>query len=303
MSTPILANAQDPSATESPLLHARTAKTRLSDEPNYGVMWFGAGIFSIGALLQVADHSFGVTPTPIFQAAALGIGMALILYGVNPRLGTGTKYAWAHLSLVGPTAAGAAIAWFSYSAIMEARVIENTVVLYNDPASNTRSFEDGASIRLINVDSLKPKNLTSVLDSVAKDLGTIDGMLIATSLPLVMEAVMQNVGVRWTEVEPLIIRYLHSPEGGINNDWESLVNRTAALRGQEGSAGHDAFMTRLRSQPFAIVEITEQGTAKPRVIIPGPDVSIGTRKFSVPIVANPQRENSELKEGIVLIPR
>jgi hypothetical protein len=275
-----------------------------ADQPNYRLMGFGAAAFVFSASLQLVEMLVSVVaPAPIFQAAGLGIGMALILYGANPKLGAGTRLEWTHLNFVGPTAAGAVIAWFAFTSLMEAHVVSDTMVLFNDIIGNQKVFADRSRVRLINVDSLKPKNVSSVLASVRNDVSRTGESEPDQALRAIMQRVIVNVRMPWNSVSPLVQDFLDGKdENSINSRWEQLVAASAQAAGPSPDKV-ELFVSRVRSQPFAIVEVTDPaGKASAHVIVPGDVPSLGGRTFSVPVIANPQRENDGVKEGIVLMP-
>jgi hypothetical protein len=291
-------------ATKSPDKRTKPTRSRPAHEvdpraPNYPIIGIGLLVIAVGFGLQFVGAKIN---QPLTQAVSVGLGMALALYGVNPKLGEAARVQYPplerlKLSFTGPTAVGLMVGWFVWHGLMSASA-DRLILLQNDQdvRKNSAVLSPRLTVTLIDVDSLKPRRLHEVVDAVIRNMAKIEPEKAKEHAHAAILQVTGDMGFSRDTVARLLNLHDQGLVEEMTTDWVSLV----ASEAQRHDPESEAFINRVRTQPFAILKLSKDGTHTPRVLLPGSTLDVDGQQFAVPVIANPNNQSEEIKEAVVL---
>jgi len=264
--------------------------------PNFLLIALGIVFATVPVAAFVAFET--ILPPPL-QALLISGAMVLILYGLYPV--PAMQGTFGKLSVAGPAAIGIFVflfVWNSLAITSDRRYL----VLRNvtDSQLNTRLLPNGASVTLLDVDSLSDDKLVSVLDAVKEAIrrghpsnaNEIDQQLEALYRELIQFLTFAS---KQSSAMELFQRY-RAGDSKVDDDWEALVKQVAMQQSNPQN-----YLKRIKREPFALVTIEQRGKSHLELVLPGKPMVIGGQSYSVPIIANPALTVSRgIEEAIVI---
>ncbi|HKF50518.1 MAG TPA: hypothetical protein VKB38_24350 [Terracidiphilus sp.] len=213
---------------------------------------------------------------PLAFATLVSVGMASILYWMNPRPGN-YKGNFKGLVVLGP----AALAVFLFLTIFY--TMSNSVGQSSDGAPKLELLTSGDrvsigndSIEVVGADTLSDKRLCDGLTRIIGDLGEAPDPRAAAVAGL--EKILPAYPL--IQAKDLVERAAQqcaSAKNDVDQEWANLVDK----------AGGDQFKTKIKRLPFAIIEVTPKGGAPNyEFLLTDQDIELGqSSRNSVKVVA------------------
>lgn len=255
-------------------------------KPNFLLLMLGMVLAAAPVVEYVARQT--TFPPPI-QALLIAGAMVLVLYGIYPVPAMAGTFG--RLSVAGPAALGLFIFLFVWKSLAispdrQFLVVQNL----QDGQLNTAQFPGGATVTLLDVDSLSDSKLASILDAVRSAIvrgGNGSAGDVMRLLRSFYGEIVQSLNfgtARQADAMKLFDDY-QADSGdaeGIDARWQELVTQIAAAQSNPQN-----YLKRVKREPFAIVKINEGGKIRLELVLPGKQLVVNATKYSVPVIANP----------------
>lgn len=177
------------------------------------------------------------------------------------------------------------------------------IVLQVAPEGNLNSarLSELSVVELVDVDSLSDSEVASVLDKMRKHISGIVGEQESTStlekffLRIVRSLDFGPAGE--AEASKIFSSYIQN-KPDVDDQWGDLVRSLS-----KKAAVPKNFAKRVKVEPFALLKITEDKTARIELVLPTERIKTGGKTYSVPVIANPSLTATRgIHEAIVLQP-
>jgi hypothetical protein len=268
---------------------------RPGTSPNYFLLLLGLALAAILVSAYLITKS--ILPPPL-QALLIAGAMVLILYGIYPV--PAIKGTFGKLHVAGPAALGLFIFLFVWKGLSVTTDRQFLVLqTLQDSKLNSAPLPEGATITLLDVDSLDDSKLVSVLDSIQSAIMRT-GISKTEADPILAELykrIIQSLdfGAKVTEALKLLPLY-NAGNPDVDRKWAELVTQVGAQQ-----PNPDNYHKRVRREPFAIVQVKDGARSRVDLVLPGVPIQIGGRSYRVPIIANPSLTVTRgIQEAIVL---